>query len=112
MYAFSDKQWPGVAKLNEECGELIQEIGKLMMIDGTTDHWSGDLRERLINEMGDVAAALIFVRDHCLTKKERQILAQRADEKVEKFEAWHQDKEVRQRIKRNRSKAKSRRSNA
>jgi hypothetical protein len=62
--------------------------------------------------MGDVAAALIFVRDHCLTKKERQILAQRADEKVEKFEKWHKDKEVRQRIKRNRSKAKSRRSNA
>jgi NTP pyrophosphatase (non-canonical NTP hydrolase) len=112
VYAFSDKQWPGVAKLNEECGELIQEIGKLMMIDGTTDHWSGDLRERLINEMGDVAAALIFVRDHCLTNKERLTLAERADEKVQKFEKWHKDKEVRRRIKQNRSKAKSRRSNA
>jgi hypothetical protein len=28
-----------------------------MMIDGGTDHWSGDLRNAMIEEMGDVAAA-------------------------------------------------------
>jgi hypothetical protein len=36
---------PVLLNSTKSVGSLIQEIGKLMMIDGTTDHWSGDLRE-------------------------------------------------------------------
>ena len=28
MFAYGDTEWPGIAKLNEECGEVIQIIGR------------------------------------------------------------------------------------
>jgi len=34
-----NKEWPGLAKLNEESGELVQVIGKLMMTHGERAHW-------------------------------------------------------------------------
>lgn len=55
----------GLAKLIEECGELIQEAAKAegMNLDIDKPHWDGKgpLRERMENEMGDVIAAINFV---------------------------------------------------
>lgn len=50
----------GLAKLNEECGELVQIIGKkFAWWDTDEPHWDGsNLDERLIEEMGDVRAAI------------------------------------------------------
>lgn len=136
MFAFSDKEWPGVAKLIEECGELAEVLGptlllsaigkltqtqgKLVMIDGGTDHWSGDLRKAMVEELADVEAAIDFVKAHCLKKKEVGTIARRRAMKLKKFERWHGNKEVAKRIARNaklktsknRSKAQSRTSNA
>lgn len=57
----------GLAKLTEELGELLQEVGKAqaMNLDIDTPHWDGKgpLRARLIDEMADVEAAIAFVRD-------------------------------------------------
>lgn len=89
MFGIEDREWPGIAKLNEECGELVQVIGKLMATHGDPAHNSGNLREKLIEEMADCAAALIFVRDRCLTKDEIKKLAKRADMKARRFEKWH-----------------------
>jgi tRNA U34 5-carboxymethylaminomethyl modifying GTPase MnmE/TrmE len=128
MFAFSDKDWPGIAKMVEECGELTEVLplvilltatgrltqsqGKLMMIQGGTDHWSGDLRKAMIEEMADVKAAIEFVAEHNLSKRERKTIATRVQKKLQRFEKWHRGAQVQQRIARNQSKAKTRRRNA
>lgn len=92
MFAFGDKEWPGLAKLNEESGELVQVIGKLMMMHGAAKHWDGsDLRARLVEEVSDVAAALSFVEVYVLTAEEREAFDARRVRKLEQFELWHQD---------------------
>lgn len=136
MFAFSDKEWPGIAKLIEECGELsevlaptlllsaigklMQTQGKLVMIQGGTDHWSGDLRKAMVEEIADVEAAIDFVKAHCLKNKEVGAISRRRAAKLKKFERWHGGREVAKRIARNAKqkttkstpKAQSRTSNA
>lgn len=90
MFAFGDKEWPGLAKLNEESGELVQVIGKLMMTHGDRKHWEGtDLRQRLIEEMADQAGAIGFVSDHVLTAEEWRAFMERMRQKRALFEKWH-----------------------
>jgi NTP pyrophosphatase (non-canonical NTP hydrolase) len=90
-FAFGDEEWPGLAKLVEECGEVVQVVGKLMMTHGNPGHWSGDLRSQLVEEIGDVKAAIEFVEAHCLTVEEREALTTRKYEKLVKFLNWHAD---------------------
>lgn len=92
MFAFGDMKWPGVAKLNEEAGELIQVIGKLMATHGESTHWDGtDLRVRFVLELGDLAAAIQFTVARVLTVDEVRLLRARIQEKFEQFEQWHQE---------------------
>lgn len=92
MFAFGDTEWPGLAKLAEESGELVQVIGKLMMTHGRAKHWEGsDLRWNLVKEMADVSAALSFVEVYALTAKEREAYDARCIEKFALFEQWHQE---------------------
>lgn len=90
-FAFGDDVWPGIAKLAEECGEVVQVIGKLMMTHGDRAHWSGDLRTMLIEEMADVQASISFVTRYALTEEEGNALYLRAAQKLVKFEGWHAD---------------------
>lgn len=55
----------GVAKLIEECGELVQALGKkLAWWDTDEPHWDGTvLNERIEEEMGDVLAAIWFAAE-------------------------------------------------
>lgn len=92
-FAFGDETWPGIAKLSEECGEVVQVIGKLMMTHGDPVHWSGDLRQQLMEEMADVMAAVQFVGEICLTAGEREAIADRCAEKRAKFQRWHDQPE-------------------
>lgn len=92
MFAFGDKEWPGLAKLNEESGELVQVIGKLMMTHGQAKHWDGsDLRARLVEEMGDVSAACAFIYAHVLTAEERATVCDRVRKKLALFVKWHRE---------------------
>lgn len=91
QFAFGDNVWPGLAKLAEECGEVVQVIGKLMMTHGSPAHWSGDLRVMLCEEMADVEAAITFVRMSCLTREEEQAHDNRVSDKLHKFFGWHAD---------------------
>jgi NTP pyrophosphatase (non-canonical NTP hydrolase) len=87
-FAFGAERWPGVAKLGEEAGEVVQVIGKLMMTYGAPAHWDGsDLRQRLQEEVADLSAAIDFVIMHC-GLDEAAIVA-RSAEKLAKFERWH-----------------------
>lgn len=90
-FAFGDQRWPGVAKLTEECGEVLQVVGKLLMTHGDPAHWSGDLRAMLLDEVADLEGAIVFFCRHNLTPLERQAMARRVTAKVATFEEWHAD---------------------
>lgn len=69
----------GVTKLIEECGELQQVLGKRLAYWATDEHPDGsNIRERMIEEIGDVMAAITLVADNfgisheCLTRCERK----------------------------------------
>lgn len=48
-------RWPGLFKVAEECGELLQILGKLGAYpDGDHPDGKGPLQDRLIEELGDV----------------------------------------------------------
>lgn len=91
MFAIGDKEWPGVSKVLEEMGELTQVLGKIMGVRGETEHWSGDLRKMLLEEVADVLAALTFLQLKCLTDEEARLIRDRMMFKLERFEAWHRD---------------------
>jgi len=86
-YAIGSDSWPGLAKLAEEAGELIQVVGKLIAASGRTDHYDGtDLRQRLVDECGDVLAAVrFFAEANDLTAA----VESRAVEKLAVFRHWH-----------------------
>lgn len=89
-FSIGSKLWPGTAKLQEEMGELNQVLGKLIASHGETKHWSGDLKEKLIEEISDVAAAIQFfiemnMRD-CVGP-----IGERHEMKTALFHQWQKD---------------------
>jgi len=90
MFFIGAKEWPGISKLVEEIGEVGQVCGKLMGAQGEVEHWDGsNLQDELINEMGDVLAAIQFVTAYC--DLDPRLVAQRADMKLALFEKWHRE---------------------
>ena len=90
-FSIGSAVWPGTSKLIEEQGELIQVLGKLMATGGDTKHWSGDLRQMLIEELGDLCAAIVFFKTENLTLVETQQIAERVEKKLALFRQWHKD---------------------
>ena len=87
--------WPGLAKAAEEAGELLQVLGKLVATGGRPEHYDGsDLRARLIEECGDLLAAVAYLTAANGIEAE---VAERAAGKREIFQAWH-DAESRRRV--------------
>lgn len=79
----------GYAKLIEEMGELTQVAGKRLAYYTTDDHPDGGppLRERLVNEMGDVIAAINFVAEQEDLDWSQVIM--RSIDKKRVYERWH-----------------------
>lgn len=90
-FSIGSQNWPGTAKLVEEMGELQQVLGKLIAIGGETRHWSGDLRQKLVEEIGDVHAALSFFEQHNMTQTERRAITVRAVTKMDTFCVWQKN---------------------
>jgi NTP pyrophosphatase (non-canonical NTP hydrolase) len=89
-YSIGSPVWPGMSKVIEEMGELAQVLGKLMGTGGEAKHWDGsNLRERLIEELADLHAAIQFFANQNLTIEEQNALAKRAGEKWRRFDEWH-----------------------
>lgn len=89
-YSIGSDNWPGVAKLAEECGEVVQVIGKIIGLGGAENymHWDGnDVREKLQEELADLWAAMTFVIKH--NDVNIDIIGARMRSKLETFEAWH-----------------------
>jgi NTP pyrophosphatase (non-canonical NTP hydrolase) len=88
MFAIGSTVWPGISKLIEEAGEVIQVCGKLLGTGGQLEHWDGSsLKERLTEEIADLTAAIVFVVDKCGLDEE--VIARRAGEKRRRFDRWH-----------------------
>jgi NTP pyrophosphatase (non-canonical NTP hydrolase) len=81
----------GLAKLIEECGELIQVAGKKLAYYHTDEHpdGKGSLAQRLQEEMGDVMAAIRFASQ--ALGLDRGAIEHRALHKERLFERWHAD---------------------
>jgi hypothetical protein len=92
-YSFGTDLHPGFAKIVEEGGELFEVIGKIMMIDGRFDHWVGDLRKALHDELSDVSAAIDFyvAQPVNFSQEERGAFFERKMGKLAKFEDWHEN---------------------
>lgn len=90
----------GLAKLIEECGEVMKAFGGLVQVLGkklayyhTDEHpdGAGSLKERLENEIGDVLAACHMVtHTHELDPKR---IAERRMQKIKLFHEWHMMKD-------------------
>lgn len=83
-------EWSGLAKLAEESGELTQVLGKLIATGGEADHWDGtDLNERLVEELGDVLAAI----DHFIiaNRLDADAVSERRLGKRMRFNGWYEE---------------------
>lgn len=79
--------WPGLAKLVEEMGELNTLLGKLVSNGGKTDYWGDvDLRKEMHDEISDVMAALAFFAD--INDFDRAIIHNRLIMKLQRYAKW------------------------
>lgn len=91
-FSIGGKVWPGTSKLIEEMGEVGQVLGKLIGSHGETAHYDGsNLRDRLVEELGDLRAAITFFCDMNMSEAERYRIHERALKKQGVFEQWHKD---------------------
>lgn len=81
--------WPGLSKIVEEIGELLQVAGKLIATGGSIAHWDGtDLRARLLEELADVLAACQFFIE--ANELDADALRARTAVKLARFRRWHE----------------------
>lgn len=90
-YCIGSDEWNGLSKLIEELGELQQVCGKLIGSQGDIEHWSGNLKEKLIEELGDAYAAMDFFMDMNISPEEQKMIYQRAYDKYQLFSKWNKD---------------------
>lgn len=92
-FSIGSKVWPGTSKLIEEMGELQQVLGKLLGTAGEVKHWDGsNLRERLVEEIADLEAAIIFFKEQNMWQSEKSEAHERTVQKLALFEKWHANK--------------------
>lgn len=83
----------GLAKLAEECGELLQVIGKKLAYFDTDKHPDNGppLSLRLEDEIADVMSACEFVIEIFDLNKNR--ILNRRSQKLKLFRSWHAEPE-------------------
>lgn len=88
-YMLSCKEFPGLAKVVEESGELGQVFGKIMSCGGLRfNPWGGaDLGAKLDEEAADLLAALTYMIVNC-PHIDEDIVFNRAHRKIALFEEW------------------------
>jgi len=81
------EKWRGIFKLTEECGEMLQVIGKLGPYP-TAPHpdGKGDLKLRLEEEIADVKAAIAYVESE--NGLDTKAIMKRSAAKLERFIGW------------------------
>lgn len=89
-YSIGSEKWNGLSKLIEECGEVVQVGGKIIATGGNFEHWDGtNLRQRIVEEMGDVHAAIRFlIEQNDINISE---IVTRSDAKLKLFRKWNKE---------------------
>lgn len=88
MFAIGNSEWPGISKLTEEAGEVLQVCGKLIGTMGNVKHFDGsDLRTRLESELGDLLAAIDFVIEQ--NGLDKDMISVQHSIKSKLFLEWH-----------------------
>ena len=89
-FQFACPRWPGLAKLAEECGEVVQVIGKIIGTGGTMTFRDGQTidRSRLVEGIADLEAILGFVAEHAFTEAEKAASVRRQIQNAARFERW------------------------
>lgn len=88
-YSIGSEHWPGTSKVIEECGELVQALGKVVGNGGGQIHFSGaDLHRDVALEIGDVLAAIRYFLDHN-SQIDPQTVHDQEVLKRDRFERWH-----------------------
>lgn len=91
-YHFGSEVLPGLSKIIEEAGELLQVAGKILAVGALKRHYDGThLKERLEDEIADIQAAILFFGAYNQLNKER--MGKRVKEKLELFEQWHREQQ-------------------
>lgn len=81
----------GLAKLIEECGEVIQIGGKVLQVGSIDEkHWSGVLRTMMEDEIADLQAAIEFVIAQNRLNKIK--IGVRRARKLKQFNEWSTEK--------------------
>lgn len=89
-FSIGSQVWPGASKLVEECGELLQVLGKLVATHGAEGPWDGtNLVRRLEDELGDVLAAAYFLLDVNKDRLNEDRVRERHSSKFNTFVTWH-----------------------
>jgi NTP pyrophosphatase (non-canonical NTP hydrolase) len=94
-YSIGSETWPGLSKLIEECGEVLQVAGKIIGLGPNLPaefykHWDGtDVRERLTSELGDLLAAIAFVIN--TNDLDWSAINAQEETKTERFHTWHRE---------------------
>ncbi len=90
-YSIGSDHWPGLSKLIEEAGEMLQVGGKLMGTGGDPNHWDGsDLIERLHEELADLGAAISFFVFANGDVLDEDRIFERKTAKFRQFIEWHE----------------------
>lgn len=86
-YTMHNVTWPGLSKVIEESGEVLQICGKIMAIRGGDTYYNGeDLRVELENEVSDLLASLTYlIRENDLDKAR---INRRVQMKLAKYQNW------------------------
>lgn len=82
----------GVAKVIEECGELVQILAKKLAYWYTDEHpdGAGSIRERIEDEMGDVLAAIAHAAADPRLDLDRDRIERRRLMKLATFDTWEE----------------------
>ncbi len=85
--AIGSTTWPGTSKLTEECGELLQVLGKIAAYPGGEHPDGTDIVARLHDELADVMAAAEYVID--ANRLDAVKIHERIRDKAARFWGWH-----------------------
>jgi len=86
-YTMQNTNWPGLAKVIEESGEVLQICGKIMSIRGASIYYKGeDLRSELEDEVGDLLASLTYLIQE--NKLDRAKINRRVQYKLARYAIW------------------------
>lgn len=89
-FTFGSDVFPGLAKLVEECGEVLQIAGKLITVKGENNYWEGrDIHQEFSEELADLLAAVTFTIDR--SGLDQAEIYERATMKLARFGEWHEN---------------------